>query len=61
MKKGSQFITESTISKVRELIPALTRLCAQRSQDKRDICVSSQTNVRCPALFQGRAIAGDHK
>ena len=32
-KKGSQFITESKISKVRELIPALTRLCTQRSQD----------------------------
>ena len=33
MKKGSQFITESKISKIRELIPALTRLCAQRFQD----------------------------
>ena len=32
-KKGSQFITESKISKVRELIPAITRLCVQRSQD----------------------------
>ena len=32
-KKGSPFKTESKISKVRELIPALTRLCVQHSQD----------------------------
>ena len=32
-KKISQFITESKISKVRELIPTITRQCAQCSQD----------------------------